>query len=184
MVSPSHLHASPLPETVSCLNTTLEKFHGAYHGTRITLTIFGRLLCLSHLFQTDQQRHVQWQRLMTALRSPGSKMYRDPESLQVAQVLSRQDPLGVLEELHQSDGGHCHAICRHKDGSYSEISCPRLWLVECAKLGVNPANDDQRFLFMRHLHHLKTPQPVYESADLDHGLDDTVSPGLSLVMAC
>ncbi|KAH3940340.1 hypothetical protein HBI81_019350 [Parastagonospora nodorum] len=104
-------------------------------------------------------------------------MYRDPESLQVAQVLSRQDPVGVFEELHRSAGGHCHAMCRHRDGLYSEISCPRLWLVECAKLGPNPANDDQRFLFVRHLHHLKTPQPVYESADLDHGLDDAVSPG-------
>lgn len=143
----------------------------------MTLTVFGRIICLSHLFHTDEQCHAQWKRLMTALRSPGSKMYRDPESLQVAQVLSRQDPLEVFEELHQSGGGHCHEVCRHKDGLYSEISCPRSWLVECAKLGPNLPDDDRRFLFMQHLHHLKTPQPVYESADLDHGLDDTVSPG-------
>jgi len=177
MASQSHLHASPPPESLSCLNTTLEKFHGAYHGTRIALTVFGRLLCLSYLSNTDQQRHEQWQKLMTALRCPTSTMYRDPESLQVAQVLSRQDPLEVFKRLHESGGGHCHEVCRAKDGLYSEISCSRNWLVECAKLGPNPANDEQRFLFMRHLHHLKTPQPVYESADLDHGLDNKVSPG-------
>lgn len=97
-------HLFPPPINLHSLNKALEPFRGSYDGTRLTLNAFCILLanCSRHL-STDEH-HEEWQQHLASLRnSYCTALYRDPDSLQVAQVDSRANFLEILREIENCE---------------------------------------------------------------------------------
>jgi hypothetical protein len=183
-------HEVPAPVVLPSLNNVLQAFHGSYHATATTLIAFDWLMKYSTDDFTDDERIGAWQSLLLDLRDPDeTPFYRDPESLQVAQMLARADSLSVMRELSVNPHASCEVICKSTAGSSTDVPCGGVWLVECAKLGLGNTSEPTHGLFLRHVEHLTTPQPVYEDADIagiaidHHPIQDSmiIGPGGTLL---
>jgi hypothetical protein len=165
MVSTALQHVPPPAVQLSSLDKALEPFYGSYHGTRIVIITFSAIMEVSKILSTDADRLRVWHRLLEGLRSLTQKLYRDPESLQVAQILTRANALEVFGEVASNAHAECREIFASHVGSYSEVDCQDGWLIGCAKMGEVDASNQKYASFVLHLDHLATPQPLYECAD-------------------
>jgi len=159
-------HATPV--VLSTLNQALLPFRGSYHCTRIVIGVFSNLiddLC-SLEAPTDAELQEKWQDELTGMREEPE---RDPESLQVVQILSRFDCREVWNELKthlHNLNGDWHETYLSKPGSYWCVRRVNAWLVGCAELHETGAQSSKDELFLRHLDHIARPQPRYERADV------------------
>ena len=149
------------------LNQALRPFRGSYHSTRLVITSFCTLLGWAESERSTAQFQDLWQLHLSLLRDPDEHdYYRDPESLQVAQVLSKLRCLDDLAELRVNKHllhGRGSDTRQSKVGSYTSVSRAMDWLVECAKL--DDLNSLEGVVPQAHLDHLKQPQPRYEATD-------------------
>jgi hypothetical protein len=58
----------------------------------------------------------------------------------------------------------CREVYKSKEGSYTDVKCGFIWLVECAKAMYKNTGDTVGDMFLRHLKHLSVPQPQYDEA--------------------
>jgi hypothetical protein len=94
--------------------------------------------------------HGPWQEQLSKLRDQQSHSYRDPESLQAAQVLSKMGPIRIYRELENrvcrgkvgGSVGNANETLYNKDEWYIEVAYGEGWLVECAILGLSHVDDD------------------------------------------
>ncbi|KAF1917659.1 hypothetical protein BDU57DRAFT_172169 [Ampelomyces quisqualis] len=155
------------PRILPSLSEALERLHGSYHATETIIQTWSILLVVRDDRRSFTQ-HRLWQRVLALLRNPTARsIYRDPESLQVAQVLARMDPAQVLSELGVVKVGDAelHGVHRRIEG-YSSVSCLQNWIIQCAMLSLRQTRSSKWKIAWLHLTFLGTPQPVYEGADL------------------
>jgi hypothetical protein len=160
------LHDAPAPIVLPSLNFVLRRFHGSYHTTATALIAFDWIMKYATNEFGDAERTSAWQDLLADLRDPNQvPLYRDPESLQVAQALSRLDPLVVLRELSANTHAGCEIISKRVSGASTDVPCGGYWLAACAKLGLGTPSTPAQELFVQHVDHLSFPQPVYAGPD-------------------
>lgn len=93
------------PATVSLplLNIALEPFHGSFYGTKLIIEAFDSTLVRAEArvnpAKNGKEMCSRWQHLLERHRDPDSRSFRDPESLQVAQVLARYNGVDVCQEM-------------------------------------------------------------------------------------
>ncbi|KAH7093653.1 hypothetical protein FB567DRAFT_610209 [Paraphoma chrysanthemicola] len=166
------LAPAPTPVSLRWLNEALRPFRSSYHGTRIVIETFLQLINNVHPEAGTAQTHVRWQKALSDLRDPHHVDHRDPESLQVAQVLSRLPCLEVMAELFEKLK-HCNgnpwSSYKSRLGGYSSVTRCQDWLVGCARLADGNSSSD--LTFKDHLEHLSWPQPEYGDVDYTSSFD-------------
>jgi hypothetical protein len=107
------------PVDILLLNEAIRPFHDSYHGTALVLDALFMVLSEVEDFIKPKgfsgpihanESHGPWQEQLSKLRDHQSHSYRDPESLQAAQVLSKMDPIRLYRELETH-------VCRGKTGA-------------------------------------------------------------------
>lgn len=152
------------PRILPSLDEALERFQGSYHATRAIIHTW-------YIFLSDSQDielQMLWQGVLAGLRSPRVRhIYRDPESLQVAQVLARTDPARMLSEVGALNASDPDMQGRHrcKEG-WTSVTCLEHWLTQCAMLSLRNTLSPKRRIAWAHLRFLSMPQPKYDEADL------------------
>jgi hypothetical protein len=114
---------------------------------------------------------------MTERRDSRSSLHKDPESLQVAQVMFKLDPVRIWRELKTQllEGslggpiGSAQEILQGEGQSYTEVARGEEWLVECAIRGLTHENIDSstRQTATQNLRTIATYGPDYGSVEED-----------------
>lgn len=139
------------PVNLDSLNQALEPFHDSYSHMRLVLLSFCEVLQLTSSYAStqstlppiDYQRQIYelWSWLLASLRDPRTDEYSDPESLQVAQHMAKQNPIKIWLELEAHVlrnmlGGEPSEILEEQGPWYTVVDRGSKWLVECAILGL------------------------------------------------
>lgn len=105
------------------LNTALQPFRGSYHGTRIVINTFSNLN-LDAIERWDLHPEGFQSAWQEELSNMCNNPERDPESLQVAQVLNRADlhePCAELRSQVRNMNGHRAQKYLFRQGSYTYV---------------------------------------------------------------
>jgi hypothetical protein len=140
------------PVELTTLNQALQPFRLSYLHTQLVLSVFDKVLQNVYTYYQNHPNilppedyqhhiHVPWQRMLEAFRDRHEDEYSDPESLQVAQALAKQDPILIWWELdahvRQDIFSGPPSQARHGRGRwYNPANKGEEWLVECAILGL------------------------------------------------
>ncbi|KAI4626501.1 hypothetical protein J4E83_003652 [Alternaria metachromatica] len=182
--------AKDLPVNLTSLDQALRPFRHSYTHTNLILALFHAVLqgvydCHKKypdgLPPTAHQEHIHdlWHRASRAFRDPHSSWYDDPESLQVAQMMAKQDPVHIWFDVDshvRQDifGGNPSDIAIDLGRGYTKIKRGVKWLVDCATLSLSeePLWSKEKDTATANLAAVATCAPVYglaeSSSDLAH----------------
>jgi hypothetical protein len=140
------------PVELTTLNQALQPFRLSYLHTQLVLSVFDKVLRNVYTYYQhhpivlppeDFQHHIHgpWQRMLEAFRDRHEDEYSDPESLQVAQAMAKQDPVRIWWELdahvrHDIFSGPPSQARFGRGRWYNPANRGEEWLVECAILGL------------------------------------------------
>jgi hypothetical protein len=177
--------SSHAPANIPSLNQAIEPFRESYDHIWLVICFFQWILHdIYEVHQTtagklpadarDKCVYEPWQHDLSHFCSSQPVVYRDPESMQVAQVLAKMDPLQTWTDLEELVRLHMHgADTNDQVGEVGECYTPvyrgKVWLVDCALLEL--ANTTLELCAFRTskagLESVVTRAPIYGAAELD-----------------
>ncbi|KAI4666398.1 uncharacterized protein J4E79_002436 [Alternaria viburni] len=182
-----------LPVKLASLDQAPQPFRHSYTHTDRILDVFGLVLqrvdeCREKypdaLPSTEYQQHIHapWIQTLQWLRDPEAFRYSDPESLQVAQLMAKQDPVRIWFELDshvRQDifGGNPYDVVIDLGPEYTQVERGLKWLVDCATLSLSQESlsTEGKDTAEANLTAVATCGPVYGLAEstsaLDHSLE-------------
>ena len=182
--------AKDLPVKLTSLDEALRPWRHSYTHTDRILDVFASFLhrvyeCYEEypdaLPSTEYQQHIHapWIQTLQCLRDPEAFRYSDPESLQVAQLMIKQDPVRIWFELDSHVrqgilGGNPVESVMDIGQWYTKVPRGRKWLVECATLSLSeePLRSKEKDTATANLAAVATCAPIYGlaewSSDLAH----------------
>ncbi|KAI4956792.1 hypothetical protein J4E86_005263 [Alternaria arbusti] len=178
-----------LPVKLASLDQALQPFRHSYTHTDRILDVFGLVLqrvydCREKspdaLPSTEYQQHIHapWIQTLQWLRDPEAFRYADPESLQVAQLMAKQDPVRIWFELDshvRQDifGGNPYDVVIDLGLGYTKVKRGLKWLVDCATLSLSEESQwsKEKDTAMANLTAVATCGPVYGLAESNSSLD-------------
>ncbi|KAI4695025.1 uncharacterized protein J4E84_001649 [Alternaria hordeiaustralica] len=183
MPSNAQTKAKDLPVKLTSLDQALQPFRHSYPHTVLNLAVFDVVLqdvyeCHKEfpdeLPPTGEQEHIHelWSRLSRTLRYPHSSWYADPESLQVAQLMAKQDPVRIWFELYSHvrqdilNGDPIESVMDIGQW-YTKVQRGVKWLVECATLSLSEERSKEDDTAIANLTAVATCGPIYGSGELN-----------------
>jgi len=180
--------AKDLPVKLTSLDQALQPFLHSYTRTDLILAVFDGVLRTVYechkkypdgLPPTAYQEYIYepWPRVSQVLRDHQSCWYNDPESLQVAQLMTKQDPFRIWFELdsHVRRGifaGDPDETVMTLGQWYTPVQRGVKWLVDCATLSLSEESlcSEEKYTATANLTALATCAPVYGSGELNSAL--------------
>jgi len=181
--------AKDLPVKLTSLDQVLQPFRHSYIHTDRILDVFASVLQRVYechekypdaLPSTEYQQHIHapWIQTLQWLRDPEAFRYADPESLQVAQLMIKQDPVRIWFELDshvRQDifGGNPYDIVIDLGAGYTKVERGLKWLVDCATLSLSKESpwSKEKDTATANLTAVATCGPVYGLAESNSALD-------------
>jgi hypothetical protein len=187
----------PKAAIIPSLHKVLAPFYQSFWATGLVIRCYTRILSdvldeITQLATRDDTYKAQyWQALLECLRDATSKDFRDPESLQVAQVLARHKPDEIYQELAAGSRylyGPMFEQWENKGEAYSTVFRGHKWLYDIARRGAPKglSESDQASL-RQSLRFLDASQPMYTCPELHYltaknpkvfGKDGVIMPAL------
>ncbi|KAI4675056.1 uncharacterized protein J4E88_007960 [Alternaria novae-zelandiae] len=183
--------AKDLPVKLTSLDEALRPWRHSYTHTDRILDVFASVLhrvyeCYEEypdaLPSTEYQQHIHapWIQTLQCLRDPEAFRYSDPESLQVAQLMAKQDPVRIWFELDshvRQDvfGGNPYDVVIDLGRGYTKVKRGLKWLVDCATLILSEESQwsKEKDIATANLTAVATCGPVYGLAESNPALDHT-----------
>ncbi|CBY01233.1 hypothetical protein IAQ61_003049 [Plenodomus lingam] len=168
-----------VPVNISFLNEALLPLYGSFYGTAFIINFFDcNLGWLESIIDnhtegfaaplTKQDLREMWQERLSDYCNEKTIHYRDPESLQAAQVLRKLDPLAVWSTLEShlrsgKIGGNTFETWESMGRKYINPLRGTNWLVECALMGLSQANipEEVKLVVRQDLRSMVTCRPRY-----------------------
>jgi len=181
--------AKDLPVKLTSLDQVLQPFRHSYIHTDRILDVFASVLQRVYechekypdaLPSTEYQQHIHapWIQTLQWLRDPEAFRHADPESLQVAQLMIKQDPVRIWFELDshvRQDifGGNPYDIVIDLGAGYTKVERGLKWLVDCATLSLSKESpwSKEKDTATANLTAVATCGPVYGLAESNSALD-------------
>jgi hypothetical protein len=165
------LISAPRAAYIPSLNKVLAPFYGSFWGTRIAIFCSANLLqeilgLGNNLSPGDKETHMRqyWHQMLQGLRNPSyTYYYKDPESLQVAQVLARPDSFELTQELATKSKYMNEQVLdawASQGDNYFTVARGTKWLCDCARR------------FLQNLRFMATPQPKYLDIDVRYPIEE------------
>jgi hypothetical protein len=209
LIMPSEIPTSeehrraPQAVCITSLNQALAPFYDSFWGTKIVTTCFTTMLHVVHRNSitspsSDKETRIarHWQGLQEDLRNPRCRLYKDPESLQVAQVPARVNALEVAQELVSKSrymNGDTWDPWNIEGDEYSTVSRGQKWVYTCARRFLpEHLSLSEKTSVLQNLRFLDAPQPQYQSFDTRYviekntkifGKDGLIRPALGRFIA-
>ena len=183
MPSNAQTTAKDLPVKLASLYQALQPFRHSYPHTVLNLAVFDVVLqdvdeCHKKfpdgLPPTGRQEHIHelWSSLSRALRRRQSLWCADPESLQVAQLMAKQNPVRIWFELYSHvrqdilNGDPIESVMDIGQW-YTKVQRGVKWLVECATLSLSEERSKEDDTAIANLTAVATCGPIYGSGELN-----------------
>jgi hypothetical protein len=176
--------SAPRAVCIPSLNKVLAPFYGSFWGTRIAIFCSANLLqefleLGNNLSSGDKETHMKqhWHQMLEGLRNPScTYYYKDPESLQVAQVLARLDPLELTQEFATKSkymNGQVLDAWASKGDNYFTVARGTKWLCDCARRFLpKEISLSEKSSVLQNLRFMATPQPKYLDMDVRYPIEE------------
>jgi hypothetical protein len=176
--------SAPRAAYIPSLNKVLAPFYGSFWGTRIAIFCSANLLqeileLGDNLSPGDKETHMRqyWHQMLQGLRNPNyTYYYKDPESLQVAQVLARLDSFELTQELATKSkymNGQVLDAWASQGDNYFTVARGTKWLCDCARRFLpKEISPSEKSSFLQNLRFMATPQPKYLDIDVRYPIEE------------
>jgi hypothetical protein len=187
---------APKVASLPSLHKVLASFYQSFWATGLVIRSYTEILDavldenIQLATQDDAYKAQYWHDLLEHIRDPNSKDFRDPESLQVAQVLARHKPDEIVKELAAGSKymhGPIMEQWKNKGEYYSTVFRGHKWLYDIARRGAQKLSIAEKGSILRSLSFLDASQPMYTLPELHYltpedpkifGQDGVIMPAL------